>query len=71
MSTTAKVIVTIVAIAVFIFSFAALVHSNKQGGSQTPGILGLVLFLGLVAAIRAIWASSNQANDNDRTLDKS
>jgi len=70
MSTVVKVIVTIVAIAAFIFSFAILVAGRKQGGSQTPGILGIVLFLGLVAAIRAIWASSNQTNDNDRTLDK-
>ena len=54
MNTTSKIFVTIGAVVAFLFFFAILTHANKESGS-TPGILGIILLLGLLAGLRAIW----------------
>ncbi|RFN58812.1 hypothetical protein [Marixanthomonas ophiurae] len=67
-----KVIVTIGIIIGFIFLFGVIVASSKGGG--TPGFLGLILFAGMVAGIRAVWKKppvKNEVTETDKhQLDK-
>ncbi|WP_437373854.1 hypothetical protein [Maribacter litoralis] len=60
-----KVIVTIGIIIGFIFLFGVIVAANK--GSGTPGILGLILFAGMVAGIRAVWKKPSIKNEITET----
>jgi len=60
-----KVIVTIGIIIGFIFLFGVIVASNKGGG--TPGFLGLILFAGMVAGIRAVWKKPSPKNEITET----
>ena len=55
MSKAAKILVTIIVIVVFIALFAAITGSRQDAGASTPGMLGLVVFAGLIGAITAIW----------------
>ena len=71
MSKLSKVLVTIGIIIGFLFVFAFLVYSRRQGGHSTPGILGLILFAGMIAGINAVWKKTNDDDDNDNhQLDK-
>jgi phosphotransferase system glucose/maltose/N-acetylglucosamine-specific IIC component len=38
--------------------FAAIVGIRGEAGHKTPGILGLVVFAGMVGALKAIWKKS-------------
>ena len=60
-----KVIVTIGIIIGFIFLFGVIVASNK--GSGTPGLLGLILFAGMIAGIRAVWKKPSIKNEISET----
>jgi hypothetical protein len=71
MSTAAKVLVTIGILIGFFFIFGALTYSRKSSGNATPGILGLILFGGVIAGIRAVWKKPKDDSDNDsHQLDK-
>lgn len=67
-----KVIVTIGILIGFFFLFGVIVFANK--GSGTPGLLGLILFAGLIAGLRAVWkkpATKNEITETDKhQLDK-
>ena len=63
MSKAAKVVVTTVILFVFFLLFGAIVGSSDGGG---PGILGLILFVGVIGGIRAIWRSPKQTNESDK-----
>ncbi|MBR3287258.1 MAG: hypothetical protein IKI72_05515 [Bacteroidales bacterium] len=59
MKKSSKVVVTIVAIVVFILLFSVIAGVSSDAGQSTPGILGLILFAALFGAIRAIWKKSD------------
>jgi hypothetical protein len=67
-----KVIVTIVVIVICFTIFSVIVGVRSDNGASTPGILGLAVFAGAIAAIRAIWKKNDQnKNDgNDVDIDK-
>lgn len=66
MSKTAKILVTIVIVFVFAIVFGSLSAANH---GKSPGILGLILFLGLIGAIKAMWKSksNDDSDDNDNS----
>lgn len=68
MSKLAKILVTGLIIFVFIIIFGAIVGVSSDAGS-TPGILGLIMFAGMVAAVRAVWKIENE-DDSSSTPQK-
>ena len=69
MNKASKIIVTIVIIVVFIFLYAIIVGVRSEAGNRTPGILGLVVFAGMIGAIRAVW-KKDKKEDEDNFPDK-
>lgn len=73
MSSLAKTLVTIGILVVFFLLFGVIVGSSQSG---RPGIIGLILFAGLIGALRAIWKkpkesdSDNGNSDNTSILQK-
>ena len=72
MSKLAKILVTVVVLFLFFLLFSAVVGTRTDSGHNTPGIFGLILFAGVIGAIRAIWKKdSENNNDSDNsTLQK-
>ena len=64
MSKTAKYLVTALVVFLFIVIFGAISVASSNAG-RTPGIVGLIVFAGLIGAIRAIWKSKPTGNNND------
>ena len=64
MQKTTKVIVTIVAIVLFIVLSAVVTGIRSDAGHSTPGFLAIVLLAALIGALRAIWKKSDGDNDN-------
>lgn len=69
MSNTSKVLVTIGIIIGFLFFFGLLTASRTSGGNSTPGIFGIILFVGMIAGIKAVWKKEKD-NDDNHQLDK-
>lgn len=69
MSKLAKVLITMVIIVVFIIIFGAIAGITSDAGS-TPGILGLVVFAGMIAAVRAVWKSEDNDQNSSSTPQK-
>ena len=71
MEKASKVLVTIVILLVFILLFSVVISTNASG---RPGIIGLILFAGLIGALRALWKSNKKEdckdNNNDSILQK-
>ncbi|MBQ8424310.1 MAG: hypothetical protein IJY36_08685 [Coprobacter sp.] len=68
MKNISKVLVTIVVIFVFLLLYVPIVGSSSSG---RPGLIGLILFVGLIGGIRAIWKSSTKdksSNDKDDSI---
>ena len=65
MSKLAKILVTVGVLFVFFLLFSVVVGTRADSGQNTPGILGLILFAGVIGAIRAIWKKDNEKNNND------
>lgn len=63
MEKTTKIIVTVVAIVLFIIPSAVITGVRSDAGHSTPGFLGIILVFALVGALRAIWKKNN--NDDD------
>ena len=68
MNKTSKIIVTIVVIVVFIFLFGIIVGIRGDNGNSTPGIFGLIVFAGMIGAIRAIWKKDNNDKNDDSAM---
>jgi hypothetical protein len=64
MQKSTKVIVTIVAVVLFIILSAVITGIRSDAGHSTPGFLAIILFVALVGALRAIWKKSNDNDDN-------
>lgn len=60
MNKTSKIIVTAVIIVVFFFVFAAIVGIRGDAGYKTPGMLGLIVFAGMIGAIKAVWGKKDK-----------
>lgn len=65
MTKTAKIIITIVAIVLFFLLFSTIVSARQSAGAKTPGLLGLILFAGLIGALRAVWKKPKNNNSDD------
>lgn len=70
MTKLAKALVTIGMIVVFFVLFALIVVAREAGGHSTPGILGLILFAGLIGGIRAVWKKDKSDNNGNSVLQK-
>lgn len=63
-----KIVLTIIAIVVATFLIGAL---NSATGSDSPGVLGLVIGAGLIGGLIAIWRYKPKEEENDQyKLDK-
>lgn len=68
----AKAIVIIGIIIFFLFIWAFLLMSRQNSGHITPGPIGLILLIGLIAAIRAVIKyKPQQDNTANKTVTKS
>jgi hypothetical protein len=64
MNKVSKILVTLGVVFIFFILFAAIVGIRGEAGHKTPGILGLVVFAGMVGALKAIWKKP-QKDDNE------
>ncbi len=64
MNKTAKIVVTIIVVFAFFLLFALVNAGREASGHSTPGILGLILLAAAYGAIRAIWKSGKDNNNN-------
>lgn len=67
MEKTTKVIVTVVAIVVFIIISAVITGVRSDAGYSTPGFLSVILLFALIGAIRAIWNIFSLINGVEET----
>lgn len=68
MSSLAKILVTIGAIFLFFIIAVPISVAIKSSGSS-PSFIILILFMGLIGAIRAVWKSKkDDNNDNDTSV---
>ena len=67
MTKLAKVIVTIIAVVLFIILSAVNQIMREESGFSTPGFVGLILLVALIGALRAIWKKKKDNNSNDGT----
>lgn len=71
MSTLSKILVTIGIIIGFLLFFGILTAGRNNSGHSTPGILGIVLMVGLIAGLKAVWKKPTPPDDKDNhQLDK-
>lgn len=68
MSKVSKIIVTILVVVVFIALFAVIVGVRESSGAHTPGLLGLIIFAGLIGAIRAVWKKGDDNKNDDSAM---
>ena len=64
MEKTTKIIVTVIAVVIFIVPFAVIIGVRSDAGMSTPGILGLILIAALIGALRAIWKKKDDGQNN-------
>lgn len=69
MTTTSKILATVAIIFGFMV-LSALLQLGSAPGGRTPGILGIILLLGLIFGIRAIWKKPKENDSEDITLNK-
>lgn len=55
-----KILVTIGVILLFMLVFTPITMMREEAGGTGPGIIGLILFAGLIGAIKAIWKKGNK-----------
>ena len=61
-----KILITVIAIVIFIALFAVLNGVRGDAGHSTPGVLGLILLAALIGALRAVWKKGNdESNGTD------
>ncbi len=72
MSKSAKILVTIGAIILYILIATPITAAMKESG-QSSGIIGILLLVALIGALRAIWKKPKKDennNDNSSILQK-
>ncbi len=65
MKKSSKIVVIVIMIIVFFVLFAVVVGVSQSNGNKTPGVFGLILFGGLIAAIAAVWKHNPNKSDNE------
>lgn len=61
-----KVLVTVIAIVIYLILGVVNSGLRSELGHSTPGILGLILLIALIGALRAIWKKDDgQKNKNE------
>ncbi|MFR9527519.1 MAG: hypothetical protein SNI45_05535 [Rikenellaceae bacterium] len=70
MNKLSKVLITVVVIFVFLLLFGVIVVAREESGHSMPGFLGLIIFAGLIGALRALWKKKNNNDNNSSTLQK-
>lgn len=68
MTKVSKIVVTIVIIIAFMVIFGIIVGVRGDNGNSTPGILGLIVFAGMIGAIRAVWKKDDNDKNNDSAM---
>ena len=69
MNKESKILVTLGIVFIFFVLFAAIVGIRGEAGHKTPGILGLVVFAGMVGALKAIWKKNkSEGNENNNSI---
>lgn len=63
MNKASKVLVTVIAIVIFIVLFAVVVGVRGDAGHSTPGIFGVILLCGLIGALKSVWKKSDNNTD--------
>ncbi|MBR0527116.1 MAG: hypothetical protein IJJ98_10525 [Prevotella sp.] len=69
MNKSAKVLVTIGAIFLYIIVATPILAAMKESG-QSSGFVGLILLVALIGALRAIWKKPNDNGNNSSILQK-
>lgn len=70
MSNISKILVTIGIIFGFLIFFGLLTASRGSNGNSTPGIFGIILFVGMIAGIKSVWKKPNNDDKDNHQLDK-
>ena len=70
MKKVSKIIITIIAIVIFIFLYAVVIVIRGETGHSTPGILGLIIFAGLIGALKAVWKKPDGGKSSGSDIDK-
>lgn len=70
MKKTSKIIITAISIIAFFLISIFLSALARANGHSSTGLLGIILLLCLIGALRAIWKKDNRATNNNE-IDKS
>ena len=65
MNKSAKVLVTIGAIFLYIIIATPILAAMKEAG-QSSGFVGIILMVALIGALRAIWKKPKKEEDNNK-----
>ena len=63
MSKLAKIIVTIIIVVIFVALTAVINGSRDAAGYSTPGIWGIIVLVGAIGGIRAVWKKPKENSD--------
>jgi hypothetical protein len=69
MTRTSKILATVGIVFVFMLLNGLLQLGSGPGG-RNPGIFGIIFFVGLIAALRAVWKSEDAKGPDSTPLDK-
>ena len=69
MEKSTKIVVTIGVVIVFLILSTVITGIRTDSGHRTPGILGLIVFAGLIGALRAIWKKDKNENKDENKDD--
>ena len=63
-----KILVTIGVVFLFLVINTIIVGVREEAGHKTPGFLAVIVFAGMLGALKAIWKKpKNQDDNNDKT----
>lgn len=60
-----KVIITVAAIFVALLLFGLATAAAAENGGHTPGIIGLIIFGGVVGGLKALWKGDKKDGSNN------
>lgn len=64
MSQLSKILTTVGVVFLFFIIFGVIAGAASNAG-RTPGIFGLIVFGGLIGALRAIWKKPKNEDNNE------
>jgi hypothetical protein len=69
MTRTSKILATVGIVLVFLL-INGLLQAGSGPGGRNLGVVGIILFFGLIAALRSVWRKSDPPYMEDTHLDK-